>query len=330
MKKLFLIWVLFFTSFFLHAQVSFVSVVDEDSHSKKEDFYHTFEYYIIPEKGQATKCQATRVGRKWFATAAHCVITACADKCTLRLDLLEESTSVFLDVTHTKKKEHVFIHPKYNPKVPASYDFALLKIDPVSAYKSYYRRPTKDKKGQNVWISRQAFDNFLSKNSSARYAYKEVLSPSLPPLLVFEDSTRKVDRKLSVISIFDGKRVILKNPNPTYYVKELGFAYTDSFGVKKGMSGSGVMTNTGELAGIISGHLGISNKEMEKEKQFFMFTAFNKSLMEFMEQTMNSDYYKMERKSASPNYVLRTTKNHQQIINIVRLLSQGNDTIFVP
>lgn len=326
MKKFLYFLFFFFFSFSpLWAQVSFVSVVDVDSHTKKEDFFHTFEYYIIPEKGQVTKCQATRVGRKWFATAAHCVRTACTGSCTLRLDLLEYPTSVFLDVTHTDKKKHVFVHPKYNPKVPASHDFALLKIDPAAARRRYYRRPPEGSKGQNLLISKQDFDAALAQNALARRAYKEALSPSLPPVLVFEDATREIDRKLSVISIFDGKRSILKNPNPTHYVKELGFAYTQNFGVIKGMSGSGVMTNTGELAGIISGHLGVGNN-----KQYFMFTAFNKSLMEFMEEVMSSDYYKMERKSSVPNFVVRSKENHEPIINAVRLLSQGNNTIIMP
>ena len=29
-------------------QVSVISVTDEDKHTRKEDFYHTFEYYITP------------------------------------------------------------------------------------------------------------------------------------------------------------------------------------------------------------------------------------------------------------------------------------------
>ncbi len=324
MKRIFFsfLFLVFVTT--LWAQVGFVSVTDEDSHTKKEDFFHTFEYYIIPEKGQVTKCQATRVGRNWFTTAAHCVKNPCEGRCTLRLDLLEAKTSVFLDVTHTEKNKHVFIHPNYNPKVPASHDFALLKIDPASARKKYYRRAFAEN-GQNVLISKQVFDAFLAKNKSARHAYKKALSPSLPPLLVFEDATREIDRKLSVISIFDGKRNVLKNPNPTYYVKELGFAYTQNFGVIKGMSGSGVMTNTGELAGIISGHLGIGDK-----KEYFMFTAFNKSLMEFMEQSMGGDYYKMERKSSAPNFVVRSKISHQPIINAIRLLSRGNNRVVVP
>ena len=98
MHKIFILFVFLIFSFPLFAQVGFVSVVDEDSHTKKEDFFHTFEYYILPEKCRATKCQATRVGRNWFATAAHCVQTSCSKKCTLRLDLLEGKTSVFLEV----------------------------------------------------------------------------------------------------------------------------------------------------------------------------------------------------------------------------------------
>ena len=92
MRKFFLFFFFLLTCFCLRAEVSFLTVTDEDKHSRKEDFYHTFEYHIIPEKGDDSKCQATRIGRQWFVTAAHCVYNQCFNKnCSLRLDLLEGS-----------------------------------------------------------------------------------------------------------------------------------------------------------------------------------------------------------------------------------------------
>ena len=279
----------------LLAQVSVVSVTDHDKHTQKEDFWHTFEYYIIPpDNSKGSKCQATRIAKNWFATAAHCVVDTCQKSCTLRMDLLEQPVSVFVDGKHTAKRPIVFVHPAYATDKSVAHDFALIKMDLSILPSRYYRRPTGEQT-QNVAISRAEFQNFLKQNPVARREFNRALRPDLPPILVFDNATKRIDRKLSVVSIFGGKRNILKNPYPTDYVKELGFAYTQNFGVKQGMSGSGVMTNTGELAGIISAHLVAKASLGDEKDKYFMFAVFNEDLTRFMEETMGSDYYKMER-----------------------------------
>ena len=84
------------------------------------------------------------------------------------------------------------------------------------------------------------------------------------------------------------------------------------------MSGSGVMTNTGELAGIISGIMVLSKQGRLRTEDYFMFPVFNKNLTDFMEETMGSDYYKIERKDAFPNYVVRSPKNHQPVVQAIQ------------
>ena len=302
------------------AQVGVLSLTDEDKHTQKEDFWHTFEYYIMPAKsanGQIAKCQATRVAKNWFATAAHCVADKCRKECTLRMDLLEQPVSVFVDGKHSPQKPIVFVHPDYVTDKSIAHDFALIKMDLSLLPFRYYRRPT-GKETENVGISRGEFEQFIKQNPTARREFNRALRPDLPPILVFDNVTGRIDRKLSVISIFGGKRSILKNPHPTDYVKELGFAYTQNFGVKQGMSGSGVMTNTGELAGIISAYLVVQMSDGKQNDPYFMFPVFNKELTDFMQETMNGDYSKIERKDASPNYVVRSPKNHRAFIEAVR------------
>ncbi len=306
----------------LLAQVSVLSVTDEDKHSQKEDFWHTFEYFILTESGNGGKCQATRVAKNWFVTAAHCVVNRCEKGCTLQIDLLEQPVSVLIQAKHTDKKPIIFIHPKYNDKerIVVAHDFALLHVDVANAPAVYYSRPTKAQP-RNKGISRTAFQNYLKQNPTAQREFNRALRPDLPPLLMFDNVTKRIDRKLSVVSIFDGKRGILQNPNPSDYVKELGFAYTKNFGVREGMSGSGVMTNTGELAGIISSYLSVKTPAQNKNEQYFMFTVFNSELTSFMEEVMGSDYYKIDRKDATPNYVTRSPKNHQEIIEAVQKMN---------
>jgi len=322
MFKKFLIYIgIFSLVVSVWAQVSVISVTDEDKHTQKEDFWHTFEYYVIADNGKTSKCQATRVAKNWFATAAHCVTDSCKNGCTLRMDLLEQPVSVFVDGKHTSKKPIVFVHPAYAADQSVAHDFALIKMDLSLLPSHYYRRPT-GKQLENVGISRIAFQNFLKQNPAAQREFNRALRPDLPPLLVFDNATKRIDRKLSVVSIFGGKRAILHNPYPTDYVKEIGFAYTQNFGVKQGMSGSGVMTNTGELAGIISAYLVVGLPGGKKTDQYFMFPVFNKDLTDFMEETMGSDYYKIDRKDASPNYVVRSPKDHASILRAVRNLQK--------
>ncbi len=301
-------------------QVGVLSVSSEDVHSRKEDFWHTFEYYAVSPGGRASKCQATRVGKKWFATAAHCVKQACQDGCTLRIDLLEQPYSVFASVKHTNKKPLVFIHPQYDEGEPVAHDFALLKIDLTHADMRYYRRP-QGKETQNMSVSKKEFDAFLRSHAPARREFEQALRPELPPLLTFGDTDGRLNRELSVISIFNGKRQILHNPHPTDYVRQLGFAYTQNFGVREGMSGSGVMTNTGELAGIISAYLGIRIAG-QKASQYFMFAVFNGELTEFMENVMGSDYYKLDRRAASDGYLKKSNKDHGDIVVAVQAVSR--------
>lgn len=312
-------------------QVGIVSVVDENKHATEEDFYHTFEYHIQP-RGKNTawkKCQATRIGKRWFATAAHCLMDCAKNGCTLYMDLLDEDYSALAIVQSTPKKPAVFIHPDYDVNIPALDDFALIRLDLHRASYSYFRRVSNIKPG--LAVSKQRFNQFLDQNRRAASKLRRVLSGDLPPILSFDNDTYLLDRKLSVISIFDGVRAIKPNPYKAYYVNDLGFGYTQNFGVRSGMSGSGVMTNTGELAGIVSANLTVqtapANAKASKSKKqthdFFLFSAFNQPMRTFMEKTMGSDYYQLEFKDAYPHYIRRGAKaDHSLIRSIVKQIRQ--------
>lgn len=318
--KYFLAAVLSCCCFCAWAQVSVIAVTDQDKYTKKEDFWHTYEYYVLPQGGGSFKCQATRIGRKWFATAAHCVYGMCEKGCRLRMDMLEQPVSAFATVNHVPsgagKNPLVFIHPQYDPDIITRNDIALLKIDFDQADVQFYRRAT-SKNPNNMAISKQEFNRYLQSHVAANRQYRSVISPDPIPLVVFDDGDYLLDREMSVISIFGGVRKIQKDPNPVYYVKQLGYAYTKDFGLRKGMSGSGVMINTGELIGIISSYVSLSTFSGDtkvKDQKFFMFTAFNKEVTDFLEKVMGSDYYKLDIHDASPNYVRPTRKNHEAVL----------------
>lgn len=315
------------------AEVSVMTVTDEAKHTTKADFLHTFEYYILPLKrspktvgiGSVGKCQATRIGRRWFATAAHCVENVCKDGCQIQMDLLENKVSALATVSHTKQKPAVFVMPGFSYDVFVKNDFALIRLDLDRTPRIYYQR---GEDGARILLTKQQFDQAVSKMPSVRSSLYRIQSPSFPPLLVFDDGNYLLDRTISVISIFDGKRMVKPNPNPVHYVKKLGFAYTQNFGVRRGMSGSGVMSNTGEFLGVISGIFQTTKAAANKEEppsvldEKFMFFVFNQPAVNFMKEVMGSDFYKLDVKDAYPNFVRKSRKNYTELVSRMEQLCQ--------
>lgn len=329
MKRLFVFLFLFCCAALGWAQVSVLTVTDEDKHKTKEDFYHTFEYFIKPAGGgQQAKCQATRIGRRWFATAAHCVAQNCQNGCTIQMDLLERPVSALAKVSHTAKKPAVFIHPGYSPKAFVKNDFALIRLDLDRTTFTYYRHATK-KQPYNLALTPQQFSTYLEQNRKAKSQFARINSPDLPPLALFADYNAIIQRKISVISIFDGVRKIEPDPYSVHYVKALGFAYTKNFGIRKGMSGSGVMTNTGELIGIVSGNMTSAHwakqqdgSKMAAVEELFVFPVFNADIASFMADTMGSDYYKLSWKDATPPFVRKSRRNYASVIDSVNYINR--------
>ena len=303
----------------LFSQVSVITLTDPDQHSKKEDFYHTFEYYVISDEGSSSKCQATRIAPNWFATAAHCLKKPCQKSCKIRLDLLDQPVSVIAETNHSDKKPSVFVHPDFKEGTLIKGDFALFRLDLNHSPKIYYRRAT-EKEPQNVAMTPKAFFHWLATHRQANRQYKNVLSPNLPPIAQFGNANYVLDGKISVISIFHGKRQVQPNPHPVYYVKKLGYAYTQNFGIRKGMSGSGVMTNTGELIGIISAYVGadvyLGKKKVDRQ-DLFMFPVFNENLISFMQEVMGADFGRVDVKDAYPGIVSKTSKDFTKVLIIM-------------
>ena len=86
------------------------------------------------------------------------------------------------------------------------------------------------------------------------------------------------------------------------------------------MSGSGVMSNTGELVGMVAGNFETWYRQgngPKKEENYFMFPVFNKGLVDFMKETMGSDFDKLYIKEANPYCVSKTRQNFTTLVQMV-------------
>ena len=119
---LFFIFAFFYNSA-LCQNVGFISGQEEvNSYTKTDDFSNTFEINIAPllnfKSGQKTitfiseKCQAVRLNKNWFITAAHCVDPICNKGCSLQMRLIV-GPDYEMDIISqsTSASPQIFIHP---------------------------------------------------------------------------------------------------------------------------------------------------------------------------------------------------------------------------
>ena len=294
MRKVYLFLIFAVFSCFAFGQsVGFISSEEEiNSYATTDDFSNTFEINIAPlmqiKPGQteikftASKCQAVRLSKSWFITAAHCVDPVCNDGCNFQVRLLV-GKNYEMDIIgqSTPSLPQIFIHPdRDKQKNISTYDIALIYFKPRTSKYDYKNPQT------HYGITQK---EFLSKLNSYR-TYKRALSSYNTPTLLIMGAYRKQGpiyaRKFSVLSSFQDERKVLKSNNKaTYYPKTKTFLL-ENFGIKQGISGSGLMTSKGELAGITST---ISDKH--SPNQLAQFSAFDKTTLQFIQDHVGNIEY---------------------------------------
>lgn len=272
------------------ADVSFVTVSDEAAYENASDFSNTYEINFNRHgENKINKCQAVRLKEYWFLTAAHCVENACRDNCSFQARLIVgPNYEADITTTHTPDHPKIFKHSKANIKnLSSSYDLALL-----------YFKPSESKLVYKDMIARIALSEsqFLRRVPNDALYYKAVKGTNIPSILVMDSKEGKVlDRKLSVISIWDGKRDVLNNKKPVIFSPNTEIIFTENFGIRQGISGSGVMTNTGELAAVVSalGNVAILNKQTQKYDTvpLVYFSAIDRDALEFIQDKVGSVSY---------------------------------------
>lgn len=288
-------------------------------------FYQTFTYETGPlvrhaaDFAPAGQCMAVRLTERWALTAAHCVQESCKNGCTLRFEFMPGEVYPGAFTTHTEANPAVFVHPDYQAVKTARADMALLKLPEISAW-SYYKRARKPGKPDEA-VSRKKFLKLLKKNPDAQRNYDALLRPSFSALVAFAERTRRIASPLTVADVKDGKRTILESRHYVDYVSPLGFAYTDNFGVRLGMSGGAVLAQSGELLGVVSGVLRATRTdeirpgvygEFETD-QFFLFNVFTPPARAFLKQTMGDDFARLVWTGAEPGFVNDMLKDHAAV-----------------
>ena len=317
-------FLLFFTSLFLlshqaSAEVSFISVSDETSYNEAEDFSNTYEINFNRHgESNINKCQAVRLQEHWFLTAAHCVENACRDNCSFQARLIVgPNYEADMTVTHTPQSPKIFKHKKAKlDKRSSSYDLALL-----------YFKPSETKLVYKDMSIRRAIteDQFLQRIPNESLYYKAVKGTNIPPLLIVEEKEgKKLDRGISVISIWDGKREVLDAKDSLVYSPLQKLFFTENFGIIKGISGSGVMTNTGELAAIVSaiGTVGIYNQKTKKYDPvgIVYLSAFDREVVDFIHEHVGAFAYI----EADPKYWGGLNARQKELLNLLDTVNLGN------
>jgi len=280
-NKIILFLLLFLIVTPLTADVSFMTVSNEDSYNSVKDFTNTYEINLNKHKtSNIVKCQAVRLARNWFITAAHCVKDVCAGDCSFQARLMV-GPDYEVDFTTTQakkmsKKIFTFAKTKLETK-QTLYDIALIYFDP--------------KETKTIWKDNNnrilTESQFLTRVSS-RAAYARALNgTNLPTILVIDSKMPLVlNRDLSIISIWSGKKELLKKETkfPVFYSSRLSNIITENFGVIKGISGSGVMTNTGELVGIVSAKADLVRKSGDEQEvtPLVYIAPFDNEIIDFI------------------------------------------------
>ena len=247
------------------------------------EYNNTYEINIYKE-GEKTesKCQAVRLSKEWFLTAAHCFIPVCDNFCQITAKMADSPAYEFTMTTdHSGASKAVFLHPKAKEN-QISYDIALVKFNPQKTTYNF-----KDKKNY-TFLTKE--DTLSKLNPSQKAEFTQAIEwVNFPTILELKTQTPKVlNKSLAVASVWDYKKDILGSEDYVFFSPAKHWLYTSNFGIRQGISGSGVMTSSGELVGIVSAIAHTKRTitdgytSQSREIDFSMFSAFDDSVLSFL------------------------------------------------
>lgn len=246
-------------------------------------------------KARVYSCQAVRVHKNWFITAAHCVYASCRDSksCTVQITLAEAELKADVRIMHSTASPRVFIYSGFFPGQNriSGVDAALIYFDPETAHYLFANMET----GESL-----EYDQFkkllrFSPETKAQYqAYGvRLINSATAP-------TAKLNPVLAVPRVSRGVVSYRLSATDNFFVERLKHFISPDFGVRQGNSGGGVFTADGDLIGIVSSGLftgkdlafhdeeGKTVFTLKDASSFFFFTGFNGSTMGFIRNKVPS------------------------------------------
>ncbi|MDR0735056.1 MAG: trypsin-like serine protease [Elusimicrobiota bacterium] len=232
-----------------------------------------------PVSRPMNKCQAVRLNKEWFLTAAHCVQNQCNSGCTLQARLLV-GPGYEIDLQYYAASQLDDAIKIYNSqsvnKSNIAYDIALIKLSPERSQYIYI-----------IGNLRMPYDVFMqSAEPDASAVAAAVNGAGFSKLLVLRTETAKIfNRQIVLPSIWGGARQLLTSHDTVFYSPKNQYIFTDNFGIRQGISGAGVFTASGELCGVVSatGVLRQSSGEGSINPINYTFlTVFNDDVLRFI------------------------------------------------
>ena len=269
-------------------------------------------------------CQALRIDKNWFLTAAHCVYASCKGSlpCTVQIALAEGELSQSVRIYHSTASPRVFIYEGFFPGQNriSSVDVALIHFDPQNAEYAYRAFD----KGTWHDINQKQFNKLLpgSPETKAQLNAIGVRLVSAANL-----SNARFLPQLAVPRITNGNLGYLLSPSQNvFFVQKLQHFISPGFGVRQGNSGGGVFTTQGDLVGLVSslvyapdGSATFKNDEgktlysLKNASELFFFTGCNGSTLNFIRNHVPS----VRTIGADSGFIEPTQANFENIIKAV-------------
>ena len=269
-------------------------------------------------------CQAVRLHKNWFLTAAHCVYTACSGSqpCTVQITLAEAELRQTVRIHHSTSSQRVFIYSGFYPgqNRVSSVDAALIRFDPETAEYSYAAQ------GKNGWksVPQEQFSALLkdspeTKAQLSAYGVRLIGAANL--------GNSRFTAGIVVPKTVNGVVTYLQSPSDDiYFIEKLQYFIAPGFGVRRGNSGGGVFTPQGDLAGLVSALMYSKNGSasfydaegkavltLQNAHDYFMFTGFNGATLNFIRNKVPS----LRVIGADMGFVEPVHKNFEEIVQLI-------------
>lgn len=275
-------------------------------------------------QAQVYSCQAVRLHKNWFLTAAHCVYSACsgAQPCTVQIALAEAELRQTVRVYHSTSSQRVFIYSGFYPGQNriSSVDVALIRFDPETAEYSYAAQ------GKDGWksVTQEQFSVLLADSPET----KAQLSASGVRLIGATNlGNSRFGAGIVVPKTVNGVVTHLQSPSDDiYFVEKLQHFISPGFGVRRGNSGGGVFTPQGDLAGLVSALIYSKNGSasfydaegkavltLQNAHDYFMFTGFNGATLNFIRNKVPS----LRVIGADMGFVEPVHKDFEEIVKMI-------------